>query len=49
MTPDYFIFVPAFNVDATLAGVLVRILPAVMARATVLVFDAGSKDDTCGV
>ena len=49
MTPDYFIFVPAFNVAATLAGVLGRIPPAVMARATVLVIDDGSKDDTRGV
>lgn len=48
MTPDYFIFVPAFNVAATLAGVLGRIPPAVMARATVLVIDDGSKDDTRG-
>ena len=49
MIPDYFIFVPAFNVAATLAGVLGRIPPAVMARATVLVIDDGSKDDTRGV
>jgi len=49
MIPDYFIFVPAFNVAATLAGVLGRIPPAVMERATVLVIDDGSKDDTRGV
>ena len=48
MIPDYFIFVPAFNVAATLAGVLGRIPLAVMARATVLVIDDGSKDDTRG-
>lgn len=49
MIPDYFIFVPAYNVAATLAGVLGRIPLAVMARATVLVIDDGSKDDTRGV
>ena len=46
MIPDYFIFVPAYNVAATLAGVLGRIPPAVMERAQVLVIDDGSKDDT---
>ncbi|MBR4615011.1 MAG: glycosyltransferase, partial [Kiritimatiellae bacterium] len=34
--------------QATLAGVLGRISPAVMARAQVLVIDDGSKDDTRG-
>lgn len=48
MIPDYFIFVPAFNVAATLVGVLGRIPLAVMERATVLVIDDGSKDDTRG-
>ena len=48
MIPDYFIFVPAYNVAATLAGVLGRIPPAVMERAEVLVIDDGSKDDTRG-
>lgn len=48
MIPDYFIFVPAYNVAATLAGVLGRIPLAVMKRATVLVIDDGSKDDTRG-
>lgn len=48
MIPDYFIFVPAYNVAATLVGVLGRIPPAVMERATVLVIDDGSKDDTRG-
>lgn len=48
MIPDYFIFVPAYNVAATLAGVLERIPPAVMERAQVLVIDDGSKDDTRG-
>ena len=46
--PDYFIFVPAYNVSATLADVLGRIPPAVMERAQVLVIDDGSKDDTRG-
>lgn len=48
MTPDYFIFVPAYNVAQTLADVLGRISPAVMERAQVLVIDDGSKDDTRG-
>ena len=48
MIPDYFIFVPAYNVAATLADVLGRIPPAVMERAEVLVIDDGSKDDTRG-
>lgn len=48
MTRDYFIFVPAYNVAATLAGVLGHIPPAVMERAQVLVIDDGSKDDTRG-
>lgn len=46
---DYFIFIPAYNVSLTLAGVLGRIPPAVMERAQVLVIDDGSKDDTRGV
>lgn len=45
---DYFIFIPAYNVSLTLAGVLGRIPPAVMERAQVLVIDDGSKDDTRG-
>lgn len=45
---DYFIFIPAYNVQATLAGVLGHISPAVMERAQVLVIDDGSKDDTRG-
>ena len=48
MTRDYFIFVPAYNVSRTLAGVLGRIPPAVMERAEVLVIDDGSKDDSRG-
>ena len=48
MTPDYFIFVPAYNVSQTLADVLGRIPSAVMERAEVLVIDDGSKDDTRG-
>ena len=46
--PDYFIFVPAYNVSAMLADVLGSISPAVMERAQVLVIDDGSKDDTRG-
>lgn len=46
MIPDYFIFVPAYNVAATLAGVLGHIPSAVMECAEVLVIDDGSKDDT---
>ena len=48
MIPDYFIFVPAYNDAATLAGVLGRISTAVMERANVLVIDDGSKDNTRG-
>ena len=48
MNPDYFIFVPAYNVSQTLADVLGRIPSAVMERAEVLVIDDGSKDDTRG-
>jgi glycosyltransferase involved in cell wall biosynthesis len=48
VSPDYFIFIPAYNVQATLAGVLGRISPAVMERAQVLVIDDGSKDGTRG-
>ena len=49
MHPEYFIFVPAYNVSQTLADVLGRIPPAIMERAQVLVIDDGSKDDTRGV
>ena len=48
MHPEYFIFVPAYNVSQTLADVLGRIPPAIMERAQVLVIDDGSKDDTRG-
>lgn len=48
MTPDYFIFIPAYNVSQTLADVLERIPLAVLERAEVLVIDDGSKDDTRG-
>ncbi len=48
MIPDYFIFIPAYNVSQTLAYVLERIPSAVMERAEVLVIDDGSKDDTRG-
>lgn len=48
MHPEYFIFIPAYNVSQTLADVLGRIPSAVMERADVLVIDDGSKDDTRG-
>lgn len=48
MIPDYFIFIPAYNVSRTLADVLRRIPSAVMEHAEVLVIDDGSKDDTRG-
>lgn len=48
MRPDYFIFIPAYNVSLTLADVLGRIPSAVMERAEVLVIDDGSKDNTRG-
>ena len=48
MHPDYFIFVPAYNVSQTLAGVLEGIPSTVIERAEVLVIDDGSKDDTRG-
>lgn len=48
MRPDYFIFIPAYNVSQTLADVLGRIPSAVIECAEVLVIDDGSKDDTRG-
>ena len=44
--PDYFIFVPAYNVEKTLCEVLSRIDESVLARAHVLVIDDGSRDGT---
>ena len=43
---DYFIFVPAYNVEKTLAEVLSKIDLSVLARARVLVIDDGSRDET---
>ena len=46
MTIDYFIFVPAYNVENTLCEVLSKIDESVLARAHVLVIDDGSRDGT---
>ena len=43
---DYFIFVPAYNVENTLAKVLFKIDDSVLARSHVLVIDDGSRDGT---
>ncbi len=43
---DYFIFVPAYNVEKTLAEVLSKIDEFVLSRARVLVIDDGSRDGT---
>jgi glycosyltransferase involved in cell wall biosynthesis len=43
---DYFIFVPAYNVERTLGEVLSKIDESVLARAHVLVIDDGSLDGT---
>ena len=43
---DYFIFVPAYNVEKTLAKVLFKIDDSVLARSHVLVIDDGSRDGT---
>ena len=43
---DYFIFVPAYNVERTLGEVLCKIEESVLARAHVLVIDDGSRDGT---
>ncbi len=43
---DYFIFVPAYNVENTLGEVLSKIDESVLARAHVLVIDDGSRDGT---
>ena len=43
---DYFIFVPAYNVERTLCEVLSKIDDSVLARAHVLVIDDGSRDGT---
>ena len=43
---DYFIFVPAYNVESTLCEVLSKIDESVLDRAHVLVIDDGSRDGT---
>ena len=43
---DYFIFVPAYNVERTLGEVLSKIDESVLARAHVFVIDDGSRDGT---
>ena len=43
---DYFIFVPAYNVENTLGEVLSKIDESVLSRAHVLVIDDGSCDGT---
>lgn len=43
---DYFIFVPAYNVERTLCEVLSKIDESVLDRAHVLVIDDGSRDGT---
>lgn len=43
---DYFIFVPAYNVENTLGDVLSKIDESVLSRAHVLVIDDGSRDGT---
>lgn len=46
MASDYFIFVPAYNVENTLGEVLSKIDESVLSRAHVLVIDDGSRDGT---
>ena len=46
MTNDYFIFVPAYNVERKLCEVLSKIEESVLSRAHVLVIDDGSRDGT---
>ena len=43
---DYFIFVPAYNVERSLCEVLSKIDESVLDRAHVLVIDDGSRDGT---
>lgn len=45
---DTFIFIPAYNVEKTLGGVLSAIPQSVWDRSRVLVIDDGSLDDTRG-
>lgn len=46
MTNDFFIFVPAYNVERKLCEVLSKIEESVLSRAHVLVIDDGSRDGT---
>ena len=46
MAIDYFIFVPAYNVENTLVEVLSKIDHSVLVRSRVLVIDDGSHDGT---
>ena len=46
MTNDYFIFVPAYNVERKLCEVLSKIDESVLSRTHVLVIDDGSCDGT---
>lgn len=46
---DTFIFVPAYNVENTLATVLDKIPERVWFRSQVLVIDDGSRDGTCNL
>ena len=46
MTNDFFIFVPAYNVERKLCEVLSKIDESVLSRAHVLVIDDGSRDGT---
>lgn len=46
MQKDVFIFVPAYNVESTLVGVLNGISAGIRVRSTVLVIDDGSTDGT---
>ena len=46
MTNDYYIFVPAYNVENTLVEVLSKIDESILSRARVLVIDDGSRDGT---
>ncbi len=48
MPVDYFIFVPAYNVETTLASVLRKIPESLWSCSIVLVIDDGSVDDTRG-
>ena len=46
MTNDFFIFVPAYNVERKLCEVLSKIEESVLSRTHVLVIDDGSRDGT---